>query len=140
MLVAGPGARDGIRKVFGPDATGIEAAVIRYMAETQDEQFARLGLRFGGLRGRPLQLIDCQNLFCEVDKYARVAHPDVPGISGRTRIKQKFRTTGPLPSPWFPPKWGLNEKIAETARQLAPRGASHPAVAEEPVIQSAFEF
>ena len=58
----------------------------------------------------------------------------------RTRIKQKFRTTGPLPSPWFPPKWGLNEKIAETARQLAPRGASHPAVAEEPVIQSAFEF
>ncbi|WP_267883292.1 nucleotide kinase domain-containing protein, partial [Streptomyces sp. NRRL S-37] len=88
FVVAGPGARDGIRKCFGPAADGIEADVIRYMADTQDEHFARLGLAFAGLRGRPLQLIDCQNLFCEVDKYARVAHPDIAGISGRSRIKQ----------------------------------------------------
>lgn len=32
-----------------------------------------LGLRFRSLAGRRLKLIDCQNLFCEVDKYARVA-------------------------------------------------------------------
>ena len=38
-----------------------------------------------------MQLIDCQNLFCEVDKYARHAHPEVRGISGRTRIKQSYR-------------------------------------------------
>src|SRR5258707_9985183 len=42
-------------------------------------------------RSRRLQLIDCQNLFCEVDKYARVAHPNIAGRTGRTRIKQKFR-------------------------------------------------
>lgn len=111
FVIPGPGARDGIRKCFGPAATGIEAPIIRYMAEHQNEHFARLGLRFGGLRGRPLQLIDCQNLFCEVDKYARVAHPDVPGISGRTRIKQLFQ---PVPEPvpaWFPPKWGLGDRI-----------------------------
>lgn len=122
FVVAGPGARDGIRKVFGPDATGIEAAVIRYMAETQDEQFARLGLRFGGLRGRPLQLIDCQNLFCEVDKYARVVHPTVRGVSGRSRIKQKF---SPLPDPvpaWFPPKWGINQAPADSATPTRRKG------------------
>ena len=56
-------------------------------------------------------MIDCQNLFCEVDKYARVAHPDVAGISGRTRIKQKFSPTGPLELPWYPPKWGINSTI-----------------------------
>ena len=67
FVVPGPGARDGIRKCFGPAARGIEAEVIRYMADTQAEQFARLGLAFAGLRGRPLQLIDCQNLFCEVE-------------------------------------------------------------------------
>lgn len=107
FVVAGPGARDGIRKCFGSAANGIESEVIRYMAQSQDEHFDRLGLRFGGLRGRPLQLIDCQNLFCETDKYARVAHPEVTGISGRTRIKQKYRM---LPEPLtatFPPKWGI---------------------------------
>ena len=111
FVVPGPGARDGIRKCFGRAADGIEADVIRYMADHQEEHFARLGLQFGGLKGRRLQLIDCQNLFCEVDKYARVAHPDVQGISGRTRIKQSFRPVAePVPA-WFPPKWGINRGL-----------------------------
>lgn len=108
FVMPGPGARDGIRKCFGAAASGIESLVIRYMADSQEEHFSRLGLSFGGLRGRPLQLIDCQNLFCEVDKYARVAHPEVAGISGRSRIKQRY-TVFPEPlSAWFPPKWGIN--------------------------------
>ena len=113
FVVAGPGARDGIRKCFGRSADGIEADVIRYMADHQEEHFTRLGLKFTGLRGRRLQLIDCQNLFCEVDKYARVAHPDIQGISGRTRIKQSFRPVAdPVPA-WFPPKWGINKGLTK---------------------------
>lgn len=108
FVVPGPGARDGIRKCFGAAASGIEAEVIRYMADTQQEHFARLGLTFTGLRGRPLQLIDCQNLFCEVDKYARVVHPDIAGISGRSRIKQLYRADSAPLTAWFPPKWGIN--------------------------------
>lgn len=108
FVVAGPGARDGIRKCFGPSASGIESEVIRYMADHQDECFTRAGLTFNGLRGRPLHLIDCQNLFCEVDKYSRVAHPDILGISGRTRIKQRYTPVSNGLSAWFPPKWGLN--------------------------------
>lgn len=107
-VVAGPGAKDGIRKCFGPAAAGIEEEVIRYMADAQDEHFNRLGLHFDRLGRRPLQLIDCQNLFCEVDKYARIAHPDVTGISGRTRIKQKFRRSVDPIEAWFPPKWGID--------------------------------
>ncbi|SDS47951.1 hypothetical protein SAMN05216371_0008 [Streptomyces sp. TLI_053] len=109
FVVPGPGARDGIRKCFGAAASGIEAEVIRYMADTQAEHFARLELSFGGLRGRPLQLIDCQNLFCEVDKYARVVHPDIAGISGRSRIKQLYRADSAPLTAWFPPKWGINQ-------------------------------
>lgn len=112
-VVAGPGARDGIRKCFGARANGVEAEVIRYMAESQDEHFARLGLHFEGLRGRPLQLIDCQNLFCETDKYARVAHPEVSGISGRTRIKQRFRPSRQPLTASFPPKWGIRRLSTE---------------------------
>jgi alpha-glutamyl/putrescinyl thymine pyrophosphorylase clade 1 len=111
FVVPGPGAKDGIRKCFGAAADGIEAGVIRYMADTQDEHFARLGLRFARLGGRRrLQLIDCQNLFCEVGKYARVAHPEARGISGRTRIKQAYRHDPEPVSAWFPPKWGLNQE------------------------------
>lgn len=125
FVVPGPGARDGIRKCFGPAASGIEADVIRYMADAQEAQFARLGVNFEGLRGRRLQLIDCQNLFCEVDKYARAAHPEIPGISGRTRIKQAYRRdTAPLTA-WFPPKWGLNGNVPpEDTEWAGSRGAT----------------
>ena len=109
FVMPGPGARDGIRKCFGRSADGIEADVIRYMADSQQEHFARLGLAFRGLKGRPLQLIDAQNLFCEVDKYARVAHPEIAGISGRSRIKQSYRLDAAPLQAWFPPKWGLND-------------------------------
>jgi hypothetical protein len=119
FVVAGPGAKDGIRKCFGRAASGIEAEIIAYLADTQHEHFDRLGLRFDALGGRPLHLIDCQNLFCEVDKYSRVAHPDIAGISGRTRLKQMYhRAADPLPVPWFPPKWGINDAVAEQVRAL----------------------
>lgn len=111
FVIPGPGAKDGIKKCF-PDLGGkSESDVIRMVADRQSEEFTRLGLEFRSLWGRPLQLIDCQNLFCEVDKYARVAHPQISGRTGRTRIKQKFRATPARIDYWFPPKWGLNERI-----------------------------
>lgn len=111
FVVPGPGARDGLRKCFMSGAGLNEAELIRLVADNQEREFERLGIIFRPLWGRRLQLIDCQNLFCEVDKYSRVAHPDVHGISGRTRIKQKFSPTGDLARPWYPPKWGINETI-----------------------------
>lgn len=108
FVVAGPGALDGVSKCFA-DLGGLRAEEIIYlMVERQTAEFERLGLGFRGLFGRPLQPIDCQNIFCEISKYARVAHPEVLGVSGRTRIKQAYRRklqTGP--NPYFPPKWEL---------------------------------
>ncbi len=115
FVIRGPGARDGIRKCFGPAADGIEAEVIRFVADHQGDYFARLGLEFPGLWGRPLQLIDCQNLFCEVDKYARVAHPGISGHSGRSRIKQRFAPVAAPVSAWFPPKWNLPVSLPDPA-------------------------
>lgn len=114
FVVPGPGARSGIAKCF-PDPGGIPAEdIIRWMVDTQEEQTAGLGLTFKDLFGRRLKLIDCQNLFCETDKYARVAHPDHPGIGNRTRIKQQFADAGPMPRPFFPPKWGIDHAIDNT--------------------------
>ena len=108
FVVAGPGARHGIRKCFGPGSAGVEPEIIRYMAGHQHDHFTRHGLTFTGLRGRrPLQLVDCQNLFCEVDKVARVRHPDITVPGGRTRIKQRFAANPAPVTAWFPPKWNL---------------------------------
>ena len=108
FVVAGPGACSGIAKCF-TDTGGLSPGeVVRAVTEMADQEFAKRGLRFRTLWGRPLQLIDCQNLFCEVDKYARVAHPEVTEGSGRTRIKQRYRPRTTPISQWYPPKWGLS--------------------------------
>ncbi len=113
FVVPGPGALNGIRKCFNSLGGLSEVEIIRLVADRQEDAFRDLGLTFRTLWGRPLQLIDCQNLFCEVDKYARVRHPEVRGLTDRTRIKQRFAPTWEHLSVWYPPKWGLNERIAE---------------------------
>lgn len=122
FVVAGPGARSGIAKCF-KDTGGVPTEdLIRWAVDHQEEEFDRYGLEFEDLFGRRLTLIDCQNLFCETDKYARIAHPDVPGIGNRTRVKQRFEpqsVSPPASSPFFPPKWGINGRAgAESLPQI----------------------
>jgi hypothetical protein len=113
FVVAGPGALDGISKCFA-DTAGLNAPeIIRFMTDRQEAEFARLGLHFESLWGRRLQLIDCQNVFCELSKYARIRHPEIAGISGRTRIKQKFRPSKEPIDYLYPPKWAINGKITK---------------------------
>jgi hypothetical protein len=120
FVVAGPGAIDGISKCFEDHARYRPEEIIYAMTERQNDEFNRLGLTFPGLHGRPLQPIDCQNLFCEVSKYARVAHPEVCGTADRTRIKQIYkRSVKPQALPMYPPKWGLFIAEAEApSREL----------------------
>lgn len=111
FVFPGPGAKDGIRKCFSDIGDFSESDIIRLMAERQIEEFEELNIQFKTLWGRNLQLIDCQNLFCEVDKYSRVVHPNIKGISGRERIKQIYRPTEDKIKYWYPPKWNINEII-----------------------------
>jgi hypothetical protein len=110
FVVAGPGAQSGIEKCFSQNEYDYEN-IIRYVAEHQEEEFTKRGLKFRNLFGRQLQLIDCQNLFCETDKYARVAFPEINSKAERTRIKQKFKPNAEQIMYFFPPKWGLNSLI-----------------------------
>ena len=111
---AGPGAKDGIIKCFKDFGGYSFEDIISLMAENQEKEFDRLNLDFKNLWGRKLQLIDCQNIFCEVDKYSRVAHPQISGYSHRTRIKQKFADNVKEPIEfYFPLKWGINNLITK---------------------------
>jgi hypothetical protein len=117
FVIPGPGARNGIRKCFA-DLGGLsEVDIIKVVADRQEEEFERLDHEFESLWGRPLQLIDCQNLFCEVDKYARVAHPHARGVTHRTRIKQTYISNPEPVSYWYPPKWGINHLITESVTE-----------------------
>lgn len=109
---AGPGALRGIDKCFSARGDYTPEQIIQYMVQHQDEHFQRLGLKFGGLYGRPLHAIDCQNLFCEVDKYSRVAYPEL--ASNRQRIKSRFAPHAKPQSLFFPPKWGINHMLPES--------------------------
>ena len=135
LAVPGPGAIDGMSKCFAgwrPRRGANGGDVIRRVTDAQEREFERLGIDFKTLWGRPLQPIDCQNLFCEVSKYARLKHPDVLGVAGRTRIKQRYtRPAGPLDPPWYPPKWGLNARIASREHHS---NRSEPAPGEQDVL------
>ena len=114
FVVAGPGALDGISKCFTKTEKIPPEEIIQFMFDNQERYFDELNLEFQTLWGRKLQLIDCQNIFCEISKYARVAFPDVGGLAGRKRIKQKYRAGETLPEPFYPPDWDINSEIERT--------------------------
>ena len=106
FVVAGPGAIRGIAKCFEDTGGLTPEEIIACMAVSADKFLEPGTNAFQDLDGRPLQLVDCQNLFCEVDKYARVRHPERSN-GGRSRIKQHY-TPGYRPiSLGYPPKWNL---------------------------------
>jgi hypothetical protein len=103
---AGPGAIRGLKKAFLDLGDFSPADTIRWMVDQQNSEFTRLELPFAGLFGRPLHAIDCQGLFCELDKYCREAAPQL--TSNRSRIKARFAPKPSIAELFFPPKWQLD--------------------------------
>ncbi len=112
-IVAGPGARRGIAKCFQVRNDWTDEAIIRRVTEVQDECAEAAGITPVRLFGRRLKLIDVQNVFCEVDKYARHVYPQL-GSGSPMRIKQRFghRSVEPLTALVFPENWQLSGSLA----------------------------
>lgn len=109
FTVAGPGSLRGIKKCFISRGKMSNEDIIQYMYEHQEEEFKRLGLSFKRIGNRPLQLIDCQNIFCELDKYCRQAIPDLK--SNRIKIKKKYIAKQQPIEYMYPPKWNISLKL-----------------------------
>ncbi|KAF8064188.1 hypothetical protein FPV67DRAFT_1503875 [Lyophyllum atratum] len=107
FVIAGPGATSGLGKMFGAKKIvaakasnrDIEEDLIRWMAENQAQHFRRLGLEFSGLGpdSLPMDVADIEHTLCEVDKYARKAHPAISG--NRKEIRTLFK---PSPGVYAP--------------------------------------
>ncbi len=119
FTVPGPGALRGLRKVFADLGGLTPAAAVHWLVDYQHHSESELGIPPPDLFGRPLHAIDAQNLLCEVDKYCRVAFPEL--ASNRTRIKQRFTPDPERLHLAFPPNWNLNPNspVLADARPLA---------------------
>lgn len=109
FTVAGPGSLRGIKKCFISTGNFSKEDIIRYMCHHQEQEFKRLGLNFKCIGNRPLQLIDCQNIFCELDKYLRQAVPTLK--SNRTKIKKKYVPKSQKIEYIYPDKWKINDTL-----------------------------
>ncbi|MUL82020.1 MULTISPECIES: nucleotide kinase domain-containing protein [unclassified Mycolicibacterium] len=118
-VVAGPGALRGIRKCLSDPGDYSPSDIIRWVADQQANAFDERDLEWHDLWGRSLQLIDAQNLFCEVDKYTRQASPELSKFAPGSRIKQRYTPVSDPLTAWFPPKWGVNDAIPEAYQRPA---------------------
>ena len=125
FVVAGPGSARGLRKCFSDPGDFSVEDLFRWTLDRQHHEFDSRGLDWHNLWGRDLQLIDIQNLYCETDKYARVAMPELSGRVAGSRIKQRYKPNPARLSAWFPPKWKINAQAAAWL-DAAGKVASHP--------------
>ena len=109
FTVVGPGSRRGIKKCFIDKGNMTDEDIIKYMYKHQDIEFKRLNLEFKRISNRPLQLIDCQNIFCELDKYCREAIPNLK--SNRTKIKKRYVPKTEKINYIYPKKWKIGKLL-----------------------------
>ena len=109
FTVVGPGSRRGIKKCFIDKGNMTDEDIIKYMYKHQDIEFKRLNLEFKRISNRPLQLIDCQNIFCELDKYCREAIPNLK--SNRTKIKKHYVPKIEKINYIYPKKWKISKLL-----------------------------
>ena len=103
--VAGPGATDGLVRIFGTEVRGVESLAISWLRENQDSYWNRFSftppLRHPSNKG--VSAVDIEHALCEFDKYCRKKFPDT--TTRRTAIKVRFMPsrepyTGNLPKKW----------------------------------------
>jgi hypothetical protein len=109
FIVPGPGALKGMRRMF-PLLKGVSDDVITQGlgAEVLQWMTQNHGLPIDWF-GRSLQLIDIQNVYCELDKYCRGMNPGTG--SGSKKIKTRYLvpngTIKSDPRPIAPATWGI---------------------------------
>ena len=103
--VAGPGASDGLIRIFGKGVKGSESLAITWLWENQHEYWNQLSLT-PPLRhptNKGVSSVDIEHAVCEFDKYCRMRFPSTG--TRRTTMKARYaRSSEPYTSN-LPKKW-----------------------------------
>jgi hypothetical protein len=122
FTMPGPGAVRGLKKLFTDLGDHSPQDAIFWLVDQQARAPETFGVVAPSLFGRDLQAIDCQNLLCEVDKYARVAFPELQ--SNRRRMKRTYSDPLPMMRLFYPLHWEINDRIPKHARAALGESAS----------------
>ncbi|KAI9451543.1 hypothetical protein F5148DRAFT_1003645 [Russula earlei] len=110
--ICGPGAMSCLVKIFGREVKGVHEEALRWLHQTQDLHFTRLGIsrdrrpRIGSTH--VLSLVDFEHSLCECDIYSRKAHPEIKGRRLHIGSRRNFSANRPpppsavLPNGWRP--------------------------------------
>jgi hypothetical protein len=110
FVVPGPGCVRGMQKVFGFELGKAEmVSILKALYNGQEHLQTMFGVDFPYLRFNTgislnspllgcthrvheerLALNDFQNLFCEFDKYSRVAYPELSSSTEKSKIKERY--------------------------------------------------
>jgi hypothetical protein len=128
--MCGPGATSCLAKIFGAEVNGVYGEALKWLHQTQDLHFARLGIsrerrpRIGSTR--QLSLVDFEHSLCECDVYSRKAHPNIKGRRLHIGGKRNFSANRPPPPSAILPRGWLPADAAVLARAHAKRAAPPP--------------
>jgi len=106
FVVPGPGARDGSASAFGRSRDGIEAEIIRYMAETQQTLHPPRSVLCRA-EGPSAAADRLPEPVLRVRQVRPVAHPWIAGITTQPH-QAGLPARRPRPCGRVPFKWGLN--------------------------------
>ncbi|KAH8093785.1 hypothetical protein BXZ70DRAFT_976289 [Cristinia sonorae] len=118
----GPGSSACLRKMFGPSIAGYEQDAIRYLYESQESHFARLGITRNQVprlcEGRPagVSAVDIEHSLCECEKYSRGRFPHIKGK--RTQVGRTFKASSEPITTEIPEHWKY--PVAKMAPPLNP--------------------
>lgn len=132
----GPGARECLSKIFGPQIGPYVGPAVNHLHDHQSFYFSAFGIA-PSLRPRLtpsspsyISRVDFEHVLCEVSKYARVRHPrESLRVSGKVGIRGRFEPEGKgkgeregraRPTCEVPRKW------MEAQRELMPFPKSKP--------------
>ena len=103
--IAGPGATDGLVRIFGKEVRGSESIAIIWLREHQHEYWNQLSLT-PPLRhptNKGVSAVDIEHALCEFDKYCRVKFPST--ATRRTTMKARYVPNSDPYIANLPKKW-----------------------------------
>lgn len=119
MATFGPGSTRGLAKVFRDLGGYTPQDAVMWLVEQQDRVAEFIGVSPPTLFDRRLHATDCLNLLCEIDRYARVAIREA-AAAGERCVTRTFVPAPAPPALFYPPAWGINERIPREARAVPP--------------------
>lgn len=106
FIIAGPGAKSGIKKIFKSFKDFNYEDIIINFVLNQELRFNLLNLNFKKIGDRNLSAVDIEHALCEFDKYTRLKYPKNE-LTKKVSVRGIYKPSLEKINYVFPKKWGI---------------------------------